>query len=356
MLLTNDHEAVKPAQALYTRCGDIPTLLLQVGSDAAIAPPGLSLGDLSDAPEIQFQIVRTDTTVLQDTEVPLKDVGHLFEAAPDTLIVYDSARNLFAARGSAHLEPFGEAGDSPCTYRSASAFAYAYPHLYLVDMTRTQMLTYDIRSLECVDDFQAESLRQVFGLAVHEGALFGVRSIVTSSIEDSTPLLFRYDDGAETALSVTKGDVPVDWPPIPIGARIPLESDGQYLYFVIPLTDQLIRYAPTSDSFDTFSLELSSVTLPEGDDAMAMMEALNNQSEIVFGLVVLDRYLAVTSRKDQGDDAGWAIRFYDLDSLMLQGEIRVDDRVAWVDEERIRTLWIDTESDQPFRIVDHYYE
>lgn len=308
-------------------------------------------------PEIRsYEVVRTDTAVVNDARTPLKGINNLEYVAPDTLVIVDGTNNVFVARGSWTLERLGQHGDAPCSYRSIVALAYEPPLLYLSDRNRAQILAYDLRTLECVGEVQHEGIRNFSGIARHDGSMFGVRGTLTSESADDTPILLQVDGQALEELPITKGMIPADWFPMPIIISTPLREVEGALHFVLPFSNSLVRYDVSTQETELFPVQLGVPGEVDPSDMQALIAALNEKTDLVFGLDLLENSIAITSKRGEEEAAVWTVRFYDRRGFRYLGEYESTDRIIHVNDERIQTLYLDIDSEEPYRIVSLYYQ
>jgi hypothetical protein len=298
--------------------------------------------------------------VIIDDGPPLTEISHVEPMSTDSMIIGDNTVQLYLFVHNRFNKALGKKGKGPGEYASVRSFMTSGDTLFIYDQHLSKLLSYSITTNECLQEIRLDDL---FSSVVRvDGTLYLSYMEYTATTSPSKPLLYELDANHKAMpLKFTFLDLQANVFLAPLKMHTPLKEKNGAIYFIPPFSNKVFVYDTYAKSFSSFNLVLNS---PHGkdfkgiSDAMVIMKLINEKFELVFGLFLLENYIAVVSKKGRVPHDRWKIRFYSY-SGEYKHEITTNKYVFAVDENSFSRITLDLDNaglDHPYVVLKQNYK
>jgi hypothetical protein len=295
-----------------------------------------------------------------DDGPPLTEIIHIESITSDSMIILDNTHQLYLYVKNRFNKILGAKGKGPYEYDVVRSFTSSGDTLFIYDQSLSKLISYSISTNECLQEIRLEDLFS--SVARIKGIFYFGYTEYTAATNLSKPLLYQLDAKHNVIpLKIRFLDLHANVFPAPLKMQTPLKQKNDLLYFSPPFSNKVFVYDTHTRSFSFFDLVLDS---PHGKDfksisnAKGIMKFINEELELVFGLFLLENYIAVVSKKGRVPDDQWKIRFYTY-SGKYKYEITTNKYVFAVDENSFSRLTLaldNASSDHPYVALKQHYK
>jgi len=135
--------------------------------------------------------------ILNDELSLLGSLGNVIMLDETTWIAMDNAPGVYLFEDHVMAASYGQTGKGPCEYEEVSAIDTDNKNLYVLDASQTKIITYNMETQECVNEFDQEHLQGSYYLHKEENkpSFIVAKTSYTSLRPDSMRLVRRiFDD------------------------------------------------------------------------------------------------------------------------------------------------------------------
>ena len=216
-------------------------------------------------------------------------------------IAADYNGGLYLIESDRRTRKINASGAGPCENRQVSSFTVVGDTVFVLDKWSSRITGYLISSGRCVSEITHEELYNYSSVTRMGGWFYVVRTRYNNGMPSEEPLLFRIGD-AETleplALTIADLDADLLMTHVQLGPEFAqTRVRNGLMYFLLPLSQRVWRFNPTTEEVTYISLSNRSPDISEHSESIdysRMGDAIFS-SEHELDLFLLEEQLAVLS-------------------------------------------------------------
>ncbi|MCH2449404.1 MAG: 6-bladed beta-propeller [Gracilimonas sp.] len=310
---------------------------------------------------VSLSEVKKENALNDDLQL-LGTIGNVIMLTDTKWILMDNSPGVYLFEDYVMAMSFGEPGKGPCEFEEISAIDATDDQVFVMDATQTKIITYDMKSGECVGEINQKDLQGAYYLFKEENkpSFITANTSYMMMTPDSTKLVHRiFENENSEPLDLSFQEIDAAKSMVTLRSNLmDFQQHANKLYFYLPLTDDLHVLNLENDAIHAFPLQID-VKKKElenaGGEVNRILEIIRGDFDFMTKILVHDEWIAIQVNRQsakEDEDSNPFLQFYTHDGNFI-AEIPIDHKVLGVQENSLIFL---KESSDPNSKFTHFVE